>query len=344
MEASETAISPHVSIVVPVYGGSAALAELCERTSATMAVVGCRYELILVDDRGQKEAWPIICSLAERYEEVVGLRLGRNFGQHAATICGIAHARGEWIVTMDDDLEHPPEAIPALLAGSDGEHPLIYGVFARRTHAGYRNLSSELMRRTLKRAFPDLNENYTSFRAIHASLARHLADFGLSKPYIDGMLSWMTSSVRTIEVEHGERRHGESTYTLRKLLSLATNIFVTFSHLPLRIASYGGAALALVSFAYLLYVLYGHLSGNITNPGYTSLMSVVLLACGIQLLILGVIGEYIGRLMGAAYRKPVYLVESRVGGDSQTPRAAHMDRLLSHTRRQSSDHDRAPSA
>jgi undecaprenyl-phosphate 4-deoxy-4-formamido-L-arabinose transferase len=313
MEASETAPSPHVSIVVPVYGGSAALAELSERISATMAGAGYRYEVILVDDRGQKEAWPIIRSLAERHAQVVGLRLGRNFGQHAATICGIAHARGEWIVTMDDDLEHPPEAIPALLAAGDGEHPLVYGVFPRRTHAGYRNLSSELMRRTLKRAFPDLNEHYTSFRAIHGSLARHLADFGLSKPYIDGMLSWMTSSVRTVEVAHGARRHGESTYTLRKLLSLATNIFVTFSHLPLRIASYGGAALALVSFVYLLYVLYGRLSGSITNPGYTSLMSVVLMACGIQLLILGVIGEYIGRLMGAAYRKPVYLVESRVG-------------------------------
>ena len=303
-----------VSVVVPVYGGSAALAELCERVAAAMSAAGYRHELILVDDRGQNEAWPIIRSLAERHSEVVGLRLGRNFGQHAATICGIEHARGTWVVTMDDDLEHPPEAIATLVAAGDEEHPLVYGVFAQRTHAGYRNLSSELMRRTLKHAFPDLNEHYTSFRAIHASLAKHLPGFGLSKPYIDGMLSWMTSSVRTMEVTHSERRHGKSTYTLRKLLSLALNIFVTFSHLPLRIASYSGAVLAMVSFVYLMYVLYGRFSGSITNPGYTSLMSVVLLACGIQLLILGVIGEYIGRLMGAAYRKPVYLVESRIGG------------------------------
>jgi undecaprenyl-phosphate 4-deoxy-4-formamido-L-arabinose transferase len=321
MVATETTDLPHVSVVVPVYGGSAALAELRERLAAAMAAAGYRHELILVDDRGQNEAWPIIRSLAERHPEVSGLRLGRNFGQHAATVCGIEHARGEWIVTMDDDLEHPPEAVASLIAAGDDEHPLIYGVFARRTHAGYRNLSSELMRRTLKRAFPDLNEDYTSFRAIHHTLARHLPAFGLSKPYIDGMLSWMTSSVRTVEVAHGERRHGESTYTVRKLLSLATNIFVTFSHLPLRIASYGGATLALASFLYLLYLLYGRLSGGITNPGYTSLMSVVLLACGIQLLILGVLGEYIGRLMGAAYRKPVYLVESRVGGVSRSPRS-----------------------
>lgn len=319
MTTSDPSAAIDVSVVVPVYGGVAALGALRARLAATLPAAGYRHELILVDDRGRDDAWPAIRELAAQHPEVVGLRLGRNFGQHAATICGIEHARGAWIVTMDDDLEHPPEAVPALLAAGDEEHPLVYGGFARRTHAGYRNLSSALMRRALKRAFPDLNENYTSFRAIHAPLARQLPTFGLNRPYIDGMLSWMTSSVRSVEVEHGERRHGESTYTLRKLLSHALNIFVTFSHLPLRIASYGGAALALTSFVYLLYLLYGRLSGSITNPGYTSLMSVMLLACGIQLLILGVLGEYVGRLMGAAYRKPVYLVEGRVGPGKPKP-------------------------
>lgn len=317
MTTSDDAI--RISVVVPVYGGSAALPELRERVARVMAAAGWRHELILVDDRGQTEAWPVIKSLAERHADVVGLRLGRNFGQHAATICGIANARGEFVVTMDDDLEHPPEAIPALLAACDDEHPLVYGIFAQRTHAGYRNFSSELMRRTLKRAFPDMNEDYTSFRAIRRPLARRLPEFGFARPYIDGMLSWMTLSVRTVQVAHGERRHGESTYTLRKLVSHATNIFVSFSQLPLRVASYCGAGLAIASFLYLLYIVWGRLRGTITNPGYTSLMSVVLLACGIQLLILGVLGEYVGRLMGAAYRKPVFTIESRT--DTDTGRA-----------------------
>lgn len=308
-----------VSIVVPVYGGSAALTELRERVAASMAALGLSHELILVDDRGQKEAWPIIVGLSQKYDDVIGVRLSRNFGQHAATICGVERARGRWIVTMDDDLEHAPESIAALLELGGDQHPLVYGIFPRRTHAGYRNLSSELMRKTLKRAFPDLNEDYSSFRAIHHVLAKQLTQFKLSKPYIDGMLSWMTSSVRTVEIVHGERRHGESTYTIRKLLSHAVNIFVTFSHLPLRIASYAGAALAAASFAYMLYVLYAYLTGSVTNSGYTSLMSVVLFACGIQLLILGVLGEYIGRLMGAAYRKPVYLVENIVGRPRDLP-------------------------
>jgi undecaprenyl-phosphate 4-deoxy-4-formamido-L-arabinose transferase len=314
-----------VSVVVPVYGGASALAELRERLAKCMAEAELRYELILVDDRGQAESWPIIRELARKDGHIVGLRLSRNFGQHAATICGIEHARGEWIVTLDDDLEHPPESIPALLAAGSEECPLVYGLFPRRTHAAYRNWSSELMRWTLKRAFPDLNEHYSSFRAMHAPLARQLAAFKLNKPYIDGMLSWMTSSVATVEVPHGERQHGNSAYTLRKLISHAVNIFVTFSHLPLRIASYGGAALALASFAYMMFVVFGYFSGHITNPGYTSLMSVILFACGVQLLILGVLGEYVGRLMGAAYRKPVYMVEGRTADARISSRLPHHD-------------------
>lgn len=302
-----------VSIVVPVYGGSAALPELCRRLDQVMQSAGLDHEVILVDDRGQSEAWGVICTVAAQYPRVRGLRLGRNFGQHAATICGIAHARGKWIVTMDDDLEHPPESVPALLAAGDDDYPLIYGVFEKRTHAAYRNLSSELMRRMLKRAFPDLNEDYCSFRAIHAPLAKQLDRFGLNRPYIDGMLSWLTSSTRSVSVPHEQRQHGESTYTMRKLLSHAANIFVTFSYLPLRIATFGGAALAAISFLYLLYVIYGRLSGSFHDPGYASLMSVVLFACGIQLLILGVVGEYVGRLMGATFRRPVYVVDSEVG-------------------------------
>ena len=302
-----------VSVVVPVYGGSTALQELCSRVASTMQQAGLRHEVILVDDRGQAEAWGIIRGIASLDANVTGLRLGRNFGQHAATICGIAHARGEWIVTMDDDLEHPPESIPAMLAAGDEDHPLVYGVFEKRTHAAYRNWSSELMRWMLKRAFPDLNEDYCSFRAIHAPLAKQLDRFGLNRPYIDGMLSWLTSSATTVSVPHEQRQHGKSTYTLRKLISHAVNIFVTFSHLPLRIATFTGATLASLSFLYLLYVVYGRLSGSIVNPGYASLMSVVLFACGIQLLILGVVGEYIGRLMGATFRRPVYVVDSEVG-------------------------------
>lgn len=301
---------PQVSLVVPVYGGTGALPELCRRAAEALAAAGWTHEVILVDDRGDPGAWAAIQALAASRPEVLGLRLSRNFGQHAATVCGIARSRGAWVVTLDDDLEHPPEAVPTLLEAADEDHPLVYAVFGERTHNPFRNLTSELMRRTLARAFPDMNRDYTSFRAIRGDLARHLAEFGLNRPYIDGMLSWMTNSVRTVPVPHAQRVHGRSTYTLAKLVAHAVTIFVTFSVLPLRMVTYAGAGLAFASFLFLCYVVYGKLSGSIPNPGYASLMSVLLFTCGIQLLILGVLGEYVGRLMGAAYRRPVYIVES----------------------------------
>jgi len=308
-----------VSIVVPVYNGVQALAELQRRLQQTMRTLGRSHELILVDDRGRSDAWGVIEQLAREHAEVIGVRLTRNFGQHAATVCGISLARGNWIVTMDDDLEHPPEELPAMLAAANDDFPLVYGVFEQRTHSLFRNASSELMRRLLKRAFPELNEHYSSFRVMHHALAKRLDMFDLHRPYIDGYLSWMTSSVATVPVKHETRRHGESAYTLPKLLAHAVNNFVTFSHLPLRIATYTGTLLASGSFLFLLYIVYGKLTGSITNPGYTSLMSVVLFACGVQLLILGVIGEYIGRLMNAAYRRPGYIVETTIARATSAP-------------------------
>lgn len=301
-----------VSVVVPVYGGTAALPELCARVERSLAGAGLSFEVILVDDHGSKDAWPAIKVLAASSGFVSGIRLTRNFGQHAATICGIEAASGEWVVTMDDDLEHPPECIPSLVeAGRNSEATLVYGVFKVRSHRWYRNASSEMMRRTLKRAFPELNDDYTSLRAIHHTIAAELPRFGTSRPYIDGMLSWITSDVATVEVIHETRRHGRSGYTLRRLLSHALNVFVTFSQLPLRLVTLSGVAIALLSFLAMLVVVYGKLSGRIAVGGYASLMFVVLFACGIQLMFLGIIGEYVARLMAATYRRPPYVAGMR---------------------------------
>lgn len=299
-----------VSIVVPVYGGVTALPELCKRVHSCLKPAKIRYEVILVDDRGDRQAWATIQAISAADPHVKGIRLSRNFGQHAATLCGISQAQGTAVITMDDDLEHPPESIPAMLQACIEETPLVYGTFPKRTHAWYRNISSELMRKTLKASFPDLNDSYSSFRCMTSSLAKQLSAFDISRPYLDGMLSWLTASVTTVQVQHGERRHGESAYTFRKLLSHATNIFITFSHLPLRIAAYFGTTIAAISFIYLSYIVVAHLTGNITNPGYASMMSVVLFACGVQLVILGVVGEYIGRLMGVANKKPAFAVQA----------------------------------
>lgn len=298
-----------VSVVVPVYGAVDALAELASRLDATFVTARMSYELIFVDDRGDPRAWSKISQLSSQHARVRGIRLTRNFGQHAATICGMLAAKGSCVVTMDEDLEHPPEAVPDLVALCDDNHPLVYGVFPKRTHSEWRNLSSAAMRKTLKLAFPDLNESYTSFRAVSSNLAQRLAGFELNRPYIDGMLSWLTQSVVTVEVTHSARLHGDSAYTPRKLISHAVNIFITFSPLPLRMATYCGATIALLSFLYLIYIVIAYLTGHVDNPGYASLMTVILFSCGVQLIMLGVAGEYIGRLMSAANRRPAFAID-----------------------------------
>ncbi|MGQ0800752.1 MAG: glycosyltransferase family 2 protein [Pseudomarimonas sp.] len=306
-------MAPEISVVVPVFSGTEELPQLHSRLNATLTKMGRTFELILVDDRGNPQSWGTIRSLADNHANVIGIRLGRNFGQHAATLCGIRHAKGKWVVTMDEDLEHPPECLPAMIEQCSDATPLVYGVFPTRTHAAHRNITSEIMRRILKRAFPELNEQYSSFRVMRGALARDLAAFHMHRPYLDGVLSWLTSGVASVEVEHGRRLAGQSAYTWRRLISHAVNIFITFSNLPLRMASIAGGILACLSVVYLMYIVWQYLIGAIPNPGYASLMSVVLLACGVQLVILGVIGEYIGRLMGAANRKPMFSIESTCG-------------------------------
>jgi undecaprenyl-phosphate 4-deoxy-4-formamido-L-arabinose transferase len=305
-----------ISVVVPVYAGVSILDELYQRVASTLISAGRSFELILVDDRGNQASWDAILRLTGKDTRVRGIRLTRNFGQHAATLCGVSHARGQWVVTMDEDLEHLPEAIPELIHACDDQHPLVYGIFEKRTHGWYRNASSELMRLMLKKAFPQMNEDYTSFRAMRLPLARQLSQFDLNQPYIDGMLSWITSNTRTVLVTHGERKEGRSTYTLHKLIAHALNIFITFSSTPLRVASYCGAFIAFSSFFYIAYLVAAYLLGYINSPGYTSVMSVTLFACGIQLMILGIVGEYIGRLMGATYRKPVFVIDTITGSDN----------------------------
>lgn len=296
---------PDISVVVPVYGSSESLPELAERLNISLSNL-FSYELILVDDCGQAHSWQAIEKLALLDSRVRGIRLGRNFGQHAATLCGIDASRGLVVITMDEDLEHPPEAVVALYNAVTLETPVAYGVFEDRTHAWYRNLSSTAMRWTLLKAFPAMNKDYTSFRAIHHVVAKRMLEFKLSKPYIDGLISWLTSRTVSIPVSHGTRKYGESTYTIKKLLSHALNIFVTFSQLPLRFATYLGACIAAASFAWMCYVIFGRITGTFSSPGYASLMSVILFACGIQLTILGIVGEYIGKIVDASYQKPAY--------------------------------------
>lgn len=297
-----------LSVVIPVYRSQQTLNELHRRLVAVLEPLVAGFEIILVEDCGGDDSWGVIEALAQKDPRVLGTKLSRNFGQHAATICGISTARGEWIVTLDDDLEQPPEHIPALLAKAQEGFALVYGIYEERSHKRWRNLTSAIARTLFEMAIPSLNDQYTSFRLIEGRVAARLVDFDSPFPFIDGYLSWLTNNYATVVVPHASRAHGKSNYNFRKLLTHTVNIFVTFSDLPLRMASWIGIGASLVGMVWFAVLLLRYLFGGITVSGYSSVMAGIILFGGIQLLILGIFGEYLGRMNFKSSRKPLFLV------------------------------------
>ncbi len=295
--------------MVPVYRSGPGLEALRIRTDGAMTGAGISYELIFVEDNGGDDSWAVITELASRHPEVRGVKLSRNFGQHAATLCGISRATGEWVVTIDDDLEQPPEMIPALVAKGKEGFTLVYGTLEQRTHALWRNLTSEVGRSLFKFAIPSLNRDYTSFRAIHRSVASALDRFQSPFTFVDGYLSWITGKYATVAVPHSERVAGRSNYNLRNLVAHMINIFVTFSDLPLRLATWLGISASLGGALWGAVIVVGRASGTIQVGGYASMMAAVVFIGGIQLLILGIFGEYLARINFRTGSMPAFLVE-----------------------------------
>lgn len=304
---------PMVSVVVPVYRAEKTLLELHRRLVAVLSCMGLTYELIFVEDCGGDGSWGVIESLAREDNCLRGVKLSRNFGQHAATICGFAQSRGRWVVTLDDDLEQSPEDLPLLLAKAQEGYALVYGVYPQRAHALWRNATSALARYLFKKAIPQLNDVYTSFRVIDGDLAREVCRFESPFSFVDGYLSWLTGHCASVEVDHSARAYGASNYTLRTLLAHTINIFVTFSDLPLRLASWVGLGSFLVGMFWLCYILLMKLVGGITASGFTSLMAGIVLFGGLQLFVLGIFGEYLGRINFKTSKKPLYLVSEEIG-------------------------------
>jgi glycosyltransferase involved in cell wall biosynthesis len=303
---------PKFSVVVPVYRGAQTIAELQRRLAMALEPLDQSHEIIFVDDRGSADNWPAIEALCMMHSTVRGIRLSRNFGQHAATLCGISHARGEWIITIDEDLEQPPESVPDLLRKAQEGHLVVYGVNEARSHAWWRNVTSEAGRSLFKFAIPSLNREYTSFRVIHRSVAKGLERFQSPFTFIDGYISWITHNYATVVVPHDARTHGSSSYSVRMLIAHMINIFVTFSDLPLRVATWLGLGASVGGGVWGISILIARLTGAVSVSGYASIMAGMTFLGGLQLLILGIFGEYLARINFKTASMPLFLVEQEI--------------------------------
>lgn len=308
-----------VSVVVPVYNSSATLRTLLERLTKTFKALDLHYELVLIDDGSPDGSWEALERLRHDFgAHLVAIQLMRNYGQHNALMCGLRQSRGRFVVTMDDDLQNPPEEIPKLLdrihsSGVD----LVYGCPIGRSHASWRNMGAKIVWHFYRTVFKN-PITPTPFRIMRRELVESVSFYDLNFTYLDGLLAWCTKRIDSVEVEHHARSEGRSGYSVSKLLALALNLYTNFSLLPLQVVTILGLVASASGFAVGIYYIFQSMMSNIAVPGYASTIVAVLILGGVQLLALGVIGEYLGRLHLNVNRKPQYLVRKFLKSNAET--------------------------
>lgn len=305
-----------ISVVIPVYNSAQTLVELSSRLLDVLKSTSKSFEIIFVDDGSQDNSWETLQMLqANDPSYVVIVQLMRNYGQHNALMCGFRKSRGSCVITLDDDLQNPPEEIPKLLKEMEcGNFDLVYGNYESKKHDHWRNIGTWLVLYFYKVVFKSSVEP-TSYRVIRRELLNSIFSYNLNFTYIDGLLAWNTVRIGRVLVDHSPRGMGSSGYSLSRLMSLALNLFTNFSLLPLQVVSFVGilaSTLGLVGGGYYL-ILY--ISSDINVPGYASTIIAVLTLGGVQLMSLGIIGEYLGRLHLNVNNKPQYVIRGVIDAD-----------------------------
>lgn len=314
-------MSIQISAVVPVYRSQAMLPELHRRLVGALEQIGRPFEIILVEDCGGDDSWSVIEQLAAADPRVLGLRLARNYGQHNALLCGIRAARGELVVTLDDDLQNPPEEIHRLLARLDEGYDVVYGSPQAETHGFLRDQASRITKLALQGAMGvESASKVSAFRVFRARLREAFAAYRSPSVNIDVLLTWGTTRFGSVLVRQDERAVGDSGYTLRKLINHAINMMTGFSVLPLQVASVLGLAFGSMGFLVLLYVLLRYLVDGSAVPGFPFLASIIAIFSGVQLFALGIFGEYLARMHFRSMERPPYALRSSTAaqGDTET--------------------------
>ena len=290
-----------ISVVVPTYRNAGTLPELYRRLSAALEPLTPDWEVILVDDASNDGTWDELVRLHQEDKRVKAVRFARNTGQHHATLCGLKRATGDYVITLDDDLQNPPEEIARFIAKLDEGYDLVIGGIAgSKQHSTFRNLASRTVQRFVGMILdkPDDLE-LTAYRAMTRRAAEHISAFTGAHVYLPALMlsSVPHDRITNLPVEHHERVGGASTYNLRKLVKLFSYLLINHSFLPLRFVTAFGFLVCLVSFCYALVVLLVAWFGESTAAGFPTLAILISFLSGSTLLALGVIGEYIGRLV-----------------------------------------------
>ena len=301
------------SVIVPVYNSSASLAELIQRLDKVLSLAFQEYEMIFVIDGSPDDSWKVIQELTLVNQRIRAFNLMRNYGQHNALFCGIMEARYEFIATLDDDLQNPPEELPKMLNEIEKGFDVIYGTPQQEKHGLFRNWASVLTKNVLSTVLGAEQARFVgSYRLFRSSLRKAFENFHGPYVNIDVLLSWASVRIGSITVNHEDRKLGRSSYSFGKLVTHAFNLVTGFSTIPLRISSITGFFFAFVGIIILLYVLVRRLFLGVAVPGFTFLASMIAFFSGAMLFALWIIGEYLARMYFRIMDKPKYVIRDSI--------------------------------
>ncbi len=302
-----------ISYVIPCYRSEKTLGHVIAEIKETMEKLNqYAYEVILVNDSSPDNTWNTIQSICSEDDNFVGINLSKNFGQHAALMAGMRESTGDYVICLDDDGQTPANEVDKLLAALENGHDAVYAKYGNKKHSAFRNLGSrvnDMMTRVMLGKPKELF--VSSYFGVKRFVVEDMLRYQNSYPYVIGLVLRATKNIVNVEVNHREREEGRSGYTLKKLLGLWFNGFTAFSVTPLRIATVIGVFCAIVGFAYGIYVFVRRLLNPDMVMGFSSIMCVILFVGGMLMIMLGLVGEYIGRIYICLNNSPQYVIREK---------------------------------
>lgn len=297
------------SICIPVFNSEKTLQLLHNKLITVFKRIPGSYEIIFIDDNSRDSSWQELERLQKNDKKLSIIRLMRNYGQHNALMCGFRHAKGTYIITLDDDLQNPPSEIPLLL--KEKQHDIVYGTWEENSSLHRRLLS--LISRVVANHYIHASSKqvFTSFRVIHRRIIDEITSTSMKFLHIDTLLSWYSTDVAFVEVKHEARKYGRSNYTMTKLFSFGFNLLVNLTDIPLRATLFLGfffsfVAMTISGFYFVQYLLY-----HIGIPGYASLIVTITFFAGVELLSIGIICLYLDRIYGNTVGRPMYAIRQK---------------------------------
>jgi hypothetical protein len=311
-------LAPRYSVVIPVYNSASIVGETIERTRAVFSDRGWSCELIVVNDGSTDGSWDVLQQQAAAHHDVVAVDLLRNYGQHAAILCGFQHSRGEWVLTLDDDLQNPPQEVVHLIEAADRGHDVVCGRFRQKQHSGIRRLGSKIVGAIDRYVFhKPRGLALTNFRILRRDVVDRILAYPTSYPYIRGLILMCSRNPTDVWVEHHPRPGGGTSYSFGKLLTFVIRIVFSYSTLPAWAVMSCGAGLVALGLA-AATCLAARLPGPSADPGWLWVLVGEALVGGLILIAVGVVAEYVVVL--SRQGRPAYLVRHVIGAGGASGR------------------------